>query len=126
MNGPELLKSLLLEFWSRFGDRRASGVGFSSSDKLTALKTLSLVVVPYKRQKVLPERREQFNESKLKLHPFRRFGMCFVCGNPAHVRHHIVQLQNGGINSKKNLVSLCNPCHEQIHPWLSKTRHGES
>jgi hypothetical protein len=118
MSGPEILKFVLTRFWSRFGDRRKSGVGFEQVDKLRALRELSFVVIPYKAQKILPKRRKQFDESKLKLHPFRRFGICFVCGQPANDRHHIIQLQNGGINSKKNLVSLCCGCHGKIHPWM--------
>jgi len=43
---------------------------------------------------------------------------CFVCSDPAEIRHHVVWLKNGGSNSKQNLVSLCNDCHGEIHPWL--------
>lgn len=118
MNGPEIQKSILLQFWKLFGDRRKHGVGFTMGEKLEALKDLSLTAIPYNTQTPLEHRREKFNVDKPKLHPFRRFGICFVCGNTATDRHHIIQLKNGGINSRKNLVSLCYGCHKQIHPWM--------
>ncbi len=118
MNGHAILKSVLIKFWSEFGDRRKSGVGFDPSLKLQRLKELSVLIVPYRKQQPLENRRVQFNESKKKLHPWRRFGVCFVCGRTANDRHHIVQLQNGGINSRKNVVSLCYGCHGKIHPWM--------
>lgn len=119
MNGPERLKATLLDFWKRFGDRRKNGAGFPPEDKLAALIALSRIEIPYHKQQPIEVRREKFNNAKHKLHPWRRFGKCFVCEKPATARHHIVQLQSGGINSKKNIVSLCDECHAEIHPWLS-------
>ena len=43
---------------------------------------------------------------------------CLVCGGDAECRHHIIQIQNGGHNGKKNLAPLCNLCHGKIHPWM--------
>lgn len=119
MNGHLRLKNILVTFWDRFGGRKNKGVGFAKQDKLAALIELSQVKIPYVRQQPIEVRRDDFNESKTALHPWRRFGNCFACGAPATDRHHIVQLQNGGINSKKNLVSLCANCHGQIHPWMA-------
>jgi hypothetical protein len=113
-----ILKQTLLEFWSRFGDKKSAGIGFDPIHKLNALIELSSLVIPYKKQTELEKRRQQFNEAKATLHKWKRFGFCFVCLNPATARHHIVQLQNGGINSRKNIVSLCDSCHTKIHPWL--------
>ena len=45
---------------------------------------------------------------------------CFVCGHDPDHRHHIVQIQHGGTNGAANLVWLCRPCHERIHPWMVK------
>lgn len=117
-NGPEIQKELLLGFWGRFNGRKNNGVGFDASVKLEALKALAAIVIPYVKQQAIAARRDKFNEAKVKLHPWRRFGFCFVCGSPATSRHHVIQLQNGGINAKKNLVSLCSGCHAEIHPWL--------
>ena len=33
--------------------------------------------------------------------------------------HHIIEIQNGGSNAKRNLVPLCFPCHKRLHPWLT-------
>lgn len=51
---------------------------------------------------------------------------CFACPRPARVRHHVIQLQNGGDNSKENRVSLCEECHSEIHPWLKEAIAGDS
>jgi 5-methylcytosine-specific restriction endonuclease McrA len=51
----------------------------------------------------------------------RRFQRCFVCRFEGPLlRHHILQVQNGGPNVTHNLVSLCARCHAKIHPWLGK------
>jgi 5-methylcytosine-specific restriction endonuclease McrA len=39
----------------------------------------------------------------------------------ADVRHHIIQIQNGGNNRWQNIIALCNDCHAVIHPWLRKS-----
>lgn len=118
INANRILKDKLVAFWDRFGGRRNKGVGYSRQEKLLALISLSNEVIPFHKQQSQERRREQFNAVKSTLHPWRRFGNCFVCEQPATARHHIVQLQHGGINSKKNLVSLCDACHADIHPWL--------
>jgi len=43
---------------------------------------------------------------------------CSVCYRAADVRHHLIQLQNGGRNKAKNLIPLCNQCHGEVHYWL--------
>lgn len=118
VNGHRLLKTALLEFWRKFGGKKSKGAGFSRAEKLAALVEWSGVVIPYYKQLSLRTRRAEFDEAKASLHSMKRFGRCFACGSSATCRHHIVQLQNGGINSKKNIVSLCDPCHAEIHPWL--------
>jgi 5-methylcytosine-specific restriction endonuclease McrA len=122
MNGHKVVKNLLVEFWLKFGGRKNRGIGFDPIVKIEALRLLAETRVRYKKQQALELRREQFDDAKPKLHSFRRFGCCFVCGGMANDRHHIIQLQNGGINSKKNIVSLCSKCHEKIHPWMIKPK----
>lgn len=50
-------------------------------------------------------------------------GDCFCCGRCRDVRplvkHHVIQLQYGGVNKKTNLRVICVDCHALIHPWLS-------
>jgi len=43
---------------------------------------------------------------------------CFTCSGTVKHRHHIVQLQHGGINVPRNIVGLCERCHAEIHDWL--------
>jgi 5-methylcytosine-specific restriction endonuclease McrA len=47
---------------------------------------------------------------------------CEVCSEPATVRHHVIQLQNGGSNHGNNIVRICDECHLKIHPWMSELR----
>jgi len=50
-------------------------------------------------------------------------GVCFCCQRrPATSRHHIIQIQNGGRNITKNIVSLCASCHRAVHPWMKKRK----
>ncbi len=125
LNGPEKQKALLLEFWKRFGGKpnRAAIHNYPTQEKLEVLIEYSRLKIQYDCQIPLKVRRERFNKDKHVIHPFRKFGKCFACGKAARDRHHIIQIQNGGINSKKNLVSLCGECHETIHPEL---RHSPS
>lgn len=118
MNGHLVLKNLLLGFWNTFGGRKNGGEGFDPAYKLAELQRLSRLVITYKKQQSLEHRREVFDIVKTEIHPWKRFGRCFVCEGWATARHHIIQLQNGGINSRKNLVSLCDGCHAKIHHWL--------
>jgi hypothetical protein len=48
---------------------------------------------------------------------------CFVCNGPRHLRHHIIQIQNGGVNLRENVVWLCNACHEEVHPWMARSEY---
>ncbi len=40
---------------------------------------------------------------------------CFACGKRFDHRHHIIQIQHGGRNRKRNLVLLCRGCHSEVH-----------
>lgn len=112
-----ILKEKLAGFWQRFaGEKRTH---YAPSVKLQALREMAEVRIPYKKQSPLSRRREQFDRVKHRLCRARLGSKCFVCFRPGFNRHHIVQLNNGGINSRRNLVILCNACHAQVHPWLS-------
>lgn len=53
---------------------------------------------------------------------------CWACGITRDevrlIRHHIVQVQNGGSNNYRNLVIICQHCHASIHPWLPRIIRG--
>ena len=47
---------------------------------------------------------------------------CFGCRSDGrHAWHHIIQIQHGGSNYVRNIVSLCDACHADVHPWLERT-----
>lgn len=119
VNGHQLLKEQLELFWCQFGGSKCNGDGMPQKDKMSELKRMAAIVIPYRKQQPTSARRDQFNEIKHSMHKMKVFWKCFVCGTAAKSRHHIIQLQNGGINSRKNVVSLCDPCHAEIHPWLT-------
>lgn len=49
-----------------------------------------------------------------------RFGQdqCFVCNFAEVQHHHIIQIQHGGSNNRRNFAALCERCHGAVHPWL--------
>ena len=120
MHANLLQKTSLVEFWDRFGGEKSRGLGFSKEVKIQELQRLADLVTPFKNQKPLRKRRAHFEEVKYDLHrmSLQRNARCWCCGSKAECRHHIIQLQHGGLNSRKNLVSLCFTCHAEIHPWL--------
>lgn len=46
---------------------------------------------------------------------------CFACGSSRQPMnwHHVIQVQYGGSNGLRNRVSICEPCHSVIHPWVN-------
>ena len=40
---------------------------------------------------------------------------CWICGNTAKHRHHVIPLSGGGRNRKDNLLPLCVLCHRGVH-----------
>ncbi len=47
---------------------------------------------------------------------------CFACDDTQKnlYFHHIIEIQNGGSNHTRNLVPICFPCHQALHPWLTE------
>lgn len=118
LDGNQIHKIWLDDFWSYFGGKKNLGRGYKQSLKLKHVKRLAQVEVEFKNQRQRVERRKEFDKVKKYRHSLKTHEPCFVCLGEANVRHHLIQLKNGGINCKKNIVSLCNDCHEEIHPWL--------
>jgi HNH endonuclease len=111
-------KRVLLLFWRHFKAARTVEM------RIQLLRELAEVVRYKPVPKTLDLHRRKFDKKKHRL--ARLTGKdCAVCMSPANVRHHIVQLQNGGINHRKNLVLLCNRCHAEVHPWLKSALHSE-
>lgn len=120
MHANQLQKTLIEDFWNKFGGWKPSnhGFGFPAKDKLDEIKRMAGIKIPYKKQTARAHRREVFNEVKGTLCRQKIGSPCFVCGKSGFARHHLIQLQNGGINSRRNLLILCDPCHALVHPWL--------
>lgn len=117
-SAPYIHRQKLLYFWGKFGGTKNDGRKYNQVDKLNALIELSNIKIYYKTQQTLIKRRNSFNKIKNWRHNPLTHKWCFVCLEKPDVRHHIIQLQYGGINCKKNIVSLCNSCHSKVHPWL--------
>lgn len=111
------MKDRLKEFWLYFDNNHVDGGNKTRIEKLQVLQYYASMVFIYKSPAL---NRWKFQKIKHKRHNLKFYKNCFICKNKADVRHHIICLKNGGINSKKNLVSLCNKCHSDIHKWLKK------
>jgi hypothetical protein len=117
---PELkrMSQRLKTFWRRFGGRGNQGRSFYEAEKLNALRELAAVKYFFKHAESKSSLRAKFDvykEAKRNpRHSLRSHPKCFVCHQPARERHHIIALKNGGKNWKKNLVSLCDICHNKV------------
>ena len=110
MNGLYAIKVDLKEFWNRVSN---------GSDKMKLLKEFSekRYFFRKKSQRMLPENiRFRFTTLKRFKKYFKR--PCFNCNSSPVIRHHIIALKNGGDNRKKNIIPLCDGCHNRVHPWL--------
>jgi len=103
-------EEILKEFWRKVEQRdRVISLGY----KLKLLIKMSDIVI--KKVENLNKARRDFNINKPRGY-FKK--NCFVCSRQGDIRHHIIQLQNGGDSNELNIVELCCICHEIIHPWL--------
>ena len=90
-------------------DRFWHGISVGA-DKLKSLKSyLDVRVVNYTKYET---RRKRFAKVR-----YTRTS-CFICNEKANHRHHIILLKHGGSNHSKNVIQLCRPCHNELHPWL--------
>lgn len=114
-------KEKITKFWNNFEGFKFDGRGYSPEIKLALLQELATERIYYKNGQSLTTRRTKFDKIKRHRHNRLQHKFCFICLGEANVRHHIIQLQHGGINSKRNIISLCYKCHADIHPWLKKS-----
>ncbi len=104
----ETFKKTLAEFWDR------AAVLTSIVDRLMLLQEFAerLVILHPKR------RYSAVRRSNLKV---RLGGWCWACKmRKAQHRHHVIQVQYGGLNRTTNGVALCEGCHAVVHPWMRK------
>jgi len=67
-----------------------------------------------------PETWRMIRESVLRRDEFQCQGCTAGC-TVLNV-HHIIPVSDGGSDDPSNLITLCEDCHSQIHPWMQ----GES
>ena len=119
----EVHKAFIADFWKEFGiEGKKHFISTKGpAETMEALKRLGRVVLKYKG-KSAAARRQGFNEIKGDRHKLASHKHCFVCRQITNTpgRHHIIWIKNGGINSKRNLITLCFDCHANVHPWLRK------
>jgi hypothetical protein len=104
----EDFKATLVEFWDRV--KRTLGI----VERLLLLQEFAeRLVIVSPRRRYSQVRRGSFKR--------RVGGQCWAChGGAAEHRHHIVQVQHGGLNRAANCVCLCKGCHAVVHPWMRK------
>jgi len=77
----------------------------------------------------LEQLRYQFVTDHVKRRRHPRGLACFACHDEIDkyhfARHHILALSRWGNNRRINIVTLCQSCHEEVHPWLRKVRLSE-
>lgn len=100
----------LEKFWDDFKSLKSVQI------KLSLVQAMSQLVYQVGGRRTLQQKRARFNRMKAKY--YRAEGKCMICKGEAFVRHHVIQLRNGGSNSGRNLMRVCFQCHEKIHPWL--------
>lgn len=89
----------------------------SGGDRLALLKKWATVKCKPRGGGSPAERRE--NARACLKPPREKSGQCWACQQWRElVRHHVIQLQNGGTNWHLNTEKICRPCHAAIHPWL--------
>src|SRR5713101_4495471 len=112
------MSEALKGFWQRFGGRKNGGANFDEEAKVKALQAFAAMKFTFKNAESKSSLRAKFDlykEGKRNpRHSLRSHPKCFICLRPARERHHIIALKNGGKNWKKNLVSLCKPCHDKV------------
>lgn len=94
---------------------------YSQAERLEALKWLAQVVI---------ERGPTWDYAAVRADPTPpalHDEACFVCTvtDMRTYRHHVIQVQHGGSNSRRNVVTLCHACHKKIHPWLDPSTSYE-
>ena len=128
MPSNQQVKIMLGDFWLKFGKDGHKYFVCKKNKSLVVkhLSILSTINFSNRRGLKLSECRDKFNHVKWKRHSLKSHSICFICHLKAEIRHHIIPLKNGGLNSRRNLISLCNRCHRLIHPWLNPLINNHS
>lgn len=110
-------QKLMQDFSKMFGKKRYWN--YSEIFKILILQFFSEIKV--KKSGIMnPKDFRADHNLKPKIYQLKDKKECFVCLNQSFIKHHVIQLQNGGSNVQNNIVFLCEDCHCKIHPWLKK------
>lgn len=126
MTGPKYRKAMgISEHW--MGVKK----GFRVQAKFRGIKVEQRIPYLMKMVKVVrkginidqvKQQRGAFDSHKFESLPIADKQLCYAClKNQACLRHHVITLANGGRNKRNNIVPLCKPCHEKVHPHLRRT-----
>lgn len=92
----------------------------SKDARMGLLQAFAVIALSDRRVKSADMRRQQWKGRTARMNPHDWNGkVCFVCGERATQRHHIIPIGRGWLPSKKNTVWIDRACHKAIHPWLS-------
>jgi RNase P subunit RPR2 len=97
--------------------------GEKPSVRLAVLKKWAAVIVDGDTRTVA-ERRRAFKKGFTLPREWKP-GFCWVCRrHRLLIRHHVIQLQNGGNSWHLNVERICRECHCCVHPWMEyRTEH---
>lgn len=88
------------------------------TNRIAFLKSHEKVVKSERTPLEIYKTRTGFNDNKYRVFPMSQTCPCYVCGQKASVRHHVIPLGKGGRNRRNNIVPLCNVCHVKVHPHM--------
>lgn len=107
-----------------YGDKQfrvaAKFKGIKRHKRMKFLKTMAQKVVFKRNLQEIKNQRTGFDHNKLVHLALTEKSNCYTCPNGATLRHHVIQIQNGGKNKRNNIVPLCSKCHSSIHPHLKR------
>jgi hypothetical protein len=97
-------------------------VGYQASDRLAVLLQLTDVIVHRPADWDYTSVRRVHDEQSATSVRWLGRTACFACDDHQHrvYLHHVIEVQHGGSNTGRNLVSLCFRCHQYLHPWLTE------
>lgn len=97
-------------FWAYIPEDRTTRLKM-----IKAMAAIKFDLLPYRYRQVrrgrFNNRRDNGGSSWMKIDD----KICFLCEKEPHHRHHLIQIQYGGQNTRKNIVHLCRSCHKEVH-----------
>ena len=92
--------------------------------KILPITHISLERVAFDFQKLENQNIKSWQYGKGPLYGYKTYkdyiwdeqdGKCACCGKPIEEYHHVIHRANGGSDNVKNIIGLCEACHDEIH-----------